>query len=219
MTVTFTVGRRVPKNFFRQAVSRAAKFLTFQENMWILIGQAFKMSKKDCQKECPNVKMTITPKDEPDKDPKWKWEWKIIEITSPIVEDEELYRDKLATFYENTGAIRKALEKIEAAKADYSALREDKNIPEKSKVMSAEQFRKARDAGFGAMKDMSISKKLLEAQIITNLEWDHDRTLKTDRVPEDIPGVVPTISIIEAPVVPNIPVVPPEVVFDKNMIF
>jgi len=44
MTVLVHIGRRVPRNWFKRAGRTAAGFISFQENIWIIIKQAMNLA-------------------------------------------------------------------------------------------------------------------------------------------------------------------------------
>jgi len=46
MTVVVHVGRRIPKKWFKRLANKAKGFMSFQENIWIMIKQAFQTAKK-----------------------------------------------------------------------------------------------------------------------------------------------------------------------------
>ena len=46
MTVLVTVGRRVPRGWFRRGAQRIKGLVTFQENIWQMISQSFNLAKK-----------------------------------------------------------------------------------------------------------------------------------------------------------------------------
>ena len=48
MVVNIKIGRRVPRNFFKNAAYKTAGLFTFQENMWLIISRALQMAKNEC---------------------------------------------------------------------------------------------------------------------------------------------------------------------------
>ena len=169
MVVTIKIGRRVPRTFFKGAAYRAAGFLTFQENIWLIISRALQMSKNMCDsKPEEQVQMTIQNKEEDD-GLHYKFQWKIITISSIFPEKEKEEYDVFQTLYEKIGAIKNLLNKKVDANPEFS--RTLKN----SKVMSEAQWANAKEAGYGALQNKDIASKLLEMGIITHAEWRPDK--------------------------------------------
>ena len=46
MTILVNIGRRVPKSWFKRQAGKLAGFVSFQENLWIIIKQSMSMAKK-----------------------------------------------------------------------------------------------------------------------------------------------------------------------------
>ena len=170
MVVTIKIGRRIPRNFFKGVAYRTAGFLTFQENIWLIISRALQMSKNMCDsKPEEQVQMTIQNKEEED-GLHYKFQWKIVTISSIFPEKEKEEYDVFMTLYEKVGAIKGLLSHKIDASAEFSKPLRD------SKVMTAAQWKEAEDAGFGAMNNKDLASKLLEMGIITHAEWKPDRS-------------------------------------------
>lgn len=169
MVVTIKVGRRIPRTFFKGAAYRAAGFLTFQENIWIIIGRALQMSKNMCDaRPEEQVRMTIQNKEEND-GLHYKFQWKIVTISSMFSEKEKEEYDIFMTLYEKIGAIKRLLDKKVDTNPEFS------KTLKHSKILTEEQFNDAKKAGYGALKNKDIASKLLEMGIITHAEWKPDR--------------------------------------------
>lgn len=169
MVVIIKIGRRIPRSFFKSAIYRTAGFLTFQENIWLIISRALQMSKNMCDsKPEEEVQMTIQNKDEDD-GLHYKFQWKIVTISSIFPDKEKEEYDVFMTLYEKVGAIKGILTKKIDANPEFSK-------PLKgSKVLNEVKWEEARKAGFGAMNNKDISSKLLEMGIITHAEWRPDK--------------------------------------------
>ena len=169
MVVTIKIGRRVPRNFFKRAGYKTAGLFTFQENMWLIITRALQMSKNECDNR-PEEQVTITIQNKEEDDGlHYKFQWKIMNISSMFPEKEKEEYDVFMTLYEKVGAIRKVLnQKVEA---DSDMTKAVKN----SKVLSEKQWEEAKEAGYGAMNNKDIASKLLEMGIITHIEWKPDK--------------------------------------------
>jgi hypothetical protein len=169
MVVTIKIGRRVPRTFFKGVAYRAAGFLTFQENIWLIISRALQMSKNMCDnKPEEQVQMTIQNKEEND-GLHYKFQWKIVTISSIFPEKEKEEYDVFMTLYEKIGAIKSLLNKKIDANPEFSRTLKD------SKVMTETQWEDAKKAGYGALKNKDIASKLLEMGIITYAEWKPDK--------------------------------------------
>lgn len=172
MVVTIKIGRRVPRNFFKAAGYRAAGLLTFQENMWLIIGRALQMSKNKCD-SMPEEQVTITIQNKDEEDGlHYKFQWKIMTISSIFPEKEKEEYDEFMNLYSRVGAIRKVLNQKVDANADISA------VIKNSKVLSEKQWLEAKEAGYGALNNKDIASKLLEMGIITHIDWRPDKDSK-----------------------------------------
>lgn len=169
MVVTIKVGRRIPRNFFKGVAYRAAGLFTFQENMWQIITRALQMAKSACDDK-PEEQIIITMQNKEEDDGlHYKFQWKIMNISSIFPEKEKAEYDVFMTLYDKVGAIRKVLDMKVEANADMSRAVRD------SKVMSEAQYDEAKSAGYGALKNKDIASKLLEMGIITHIEWKPDK--------------------------------------------
>ena len=173
MVVTIKIGRRVPRNFFKNVAYKTAGLLTFQENMWLIISRALQMAKNECDSK-PEEQVTITIQSKEEEDGlHYKFQWKIMTISSIFPEKEKEEYDVFMTLYEKVGAIRKVLNQKVEANADMS-----KSI-KGSKIMTEKQWEEAKEAGYGALNNKDISSKLLEMGIITHIEWKPDKDLNS----------------------------------------
>lgn len=173
MVVTIKIGRRVPRSFFKGVAYRAGGFLTFQENIWLIIGRALQMSKNMCDsKPEEQVQMTIQNKEEDD-GLHYKFQWKVVTISSIFPEKEKEEYEVFMTLYEKLGAIKGLMNKKIDTNADFSKTLKG------SKVMSEKQWEEAKEAGYGAMNNKDIASKLLEMGIITHAEWKPDKDQKS----------------------------------------
>jgi hypothetical protein len=169
MVVTIKIGRRVPRSFFKGVAYKAGGFLTFQENIWIIIGRSLQMAKNMCElKPEEQVQMTIQSKEEED-GLHYKFQWKIVTISSIFPEKEKEEYDVFMTLYEKLGAIKNLMSKKVDTNPEFS------QVLKTSKVMTEKQWEEAKEAGYGAMNNKDIASKLLEMGIITHAEWKPDR--------------------------------------------
>ena len=172
MVVIIKIGRRIPRGFFAGTAHRAAGFLTFQENIWLIISRSLQMAKNACDaKPEEEVLMTIQNKEEQD-GLHYKFQWKIITISSIFPAKEQEEYDQFMLLYTKLNVIKNMLDKQLEASPEYSAAMKD------SKVLSEEQFNEAKHAGYGALHNKDIAAKLLEMGIITHAEIRLDRDAK-----------------------------------------
>lgn len=166
MVVTIKIGRRVPRQFFKGAAYKAAGLLTFQENIWLIIGRALQMSKNLCdQRPEEQVTMTVQNKDEDD-GIHYKFQWKIVTVSSIIPSKEKEEYDAFMMLYEKLGNTMKNL-----LNKDVEKNSEISRTLKNSKVMTEKQWEEAKEAGYGALNNRDIASKLLEMGIITHIEW------------------------------------------------
>lgn len=169
MVVTIKIGRRIPRSFFKSAAYKTAGFLTFQENIWLIIGRALQMAKNACDaKPEEQVQMTIQNKEEDD-GLHYKFQWKVVTVSSIFPEKEKEEYDAFMTLYEKVGAIKNLLNKKVEVNADFS------QTLKHSKVMNEIQWEEAKKAGYGSLNNKDIASKLLEMGIITHAEWKPDK--------------------------------------------
>lgn len=172
MVVTIKIGRRVPRSFFKGVAYRAGGFLTFQENIWLIIGRALQMSKNMCDSRPEEqVKITIQNKEEDD-GLHYKFQWKILTISSIFPEKEKEEYDVFMRLYEKLSAVRNLLNKQVDTDAEFSATLKT------SKVLTEKQWEEAKEAGYGSIGNKDLASKLLEMGIITHAEWKPDREAK-----------------------------------------
>jgi hypothetical protein len=173
MVVIIKIGRRVPRSFFKGVAYKAGGFLTFQENIWLIINRALQMSKNMCDsKPEEQVQITIQGKEEDD-GLHYKFQWKIMTISSIFPEKEKEEYEIFMTLYERMGAIKALMNKKIDTNPEFS-----KSLVN-SKVMTEKQWEAAKEAGYGAMNNKDIASKLLEMGIITYAEWKPDKDLKS----------------------------------------
>lgn len=164
MVVTIKIGRRVPKGFAKRLIHKTEQIFSLQEQVWLLIVQAFGMAKKaaDARPE-EQVVITIEKKDESE-GLYYQIEWRIIKISSIIKEKELEEYNEVMNIYEKFSILKKHDKKFED--------NDDLKKPFKSEVLPEQQFINAKEKGFGAVGDLLISEKLLELGIITDIQKD-----------------------------------------------
>ena len=161
MTVVVNVGRRVPRNWFKRKIRKLKGFMSFQENIWIMIKQALQMAKKKANKS-GKLKFVIT-YDEEIENLNYKIEWVKCMIQGTKEQEEEEYNEAMQLY--------KPLGKI--LKKDVPINKEMKKRF-KSNVLSKAKVDEAYKKGYGAVSNKNVANKILEMGIITHIEWIKD---------------------------------------------
>jgi hypothetical protein len=164
MTLIINIGRRVPKSWFKRQANTIAGLISFQENMWIIIKQAFNMAKKqaNASKKC---KYVISYEMESE-DLNYNLQWmKILVQSTPEIEKEE---------HEISQKIYQPLAKI--FKKDLKDVPSDNKLKAhfKTKMLNLAEVDDAYKKGYGAVQDNNISQKLLDMGILTHIKLIED---------------------------------------------
>ena len=163
MTVLIKIGRRVPKSWFRRQGYKIAGFISFQENLWIIIKQSLNMAKKKANAS-GNIKFVMTHETE-NEDLNYQIDWIKI-IIQGTKEQEKEEHDEANQLYESFNKIfKKDIPKDERMK---------KHL--KSKLLSTVEVEEAYKKGYGAINNNNLANKMLEMGILTviNLINDYD---------------------------------------------
>ena len=161
ITVKIQIGRRVPKNWMKRTISKAAGLLSFQENIWIIINSSIGIAKKKANAD-GRVSFVVT-KTMESEDLHYNLEW--LNIT--IVGSEEAERDEIKDMENFYMPLKKIMKKD---------LPKDENLAKhfKTKMINLETLQHAYKKGYGAMEDQSMANKILEMGILTNFELIND---------------------------------------------
>lgn len=162
MTVLINIGRRVPKSWFRRTAKKIGGLISFQENIWIIIGQSMQLAKKKANAS-GKLKFVMT-KDRESEDLHYFLEWIKIVIQGTEKQEKEEYDETMQLY----GPLNKVLGKKEIPKDD----RFSKHF--KTKILSSAQVQDAYKKGYGAIQDNNLANKLLEMGILTHVEWIKD---------------------------------------------
>lgn len=167
MTVVVKIGRRIPKNFYKKIMYKTQGFLSFQENIWIMISRSLQMAKNAADKK-PEEQVNITLKtiEEPEGF-SYVIQWRILTITSPIQAKELEEYNAAMGMYDKFSVLKTLFKKNIESNDDFK-----KSF--KSTIVTEEQFKKAKEAGMGALEHKNIANKLLELGIFTLIEKDFD---------------------------------------------
>ena len=165
MTVKISVGRRVPKNWYRRTASKVKGLLSFQENMWQIIKQSLELAKKKAKADGRLI--WNTKKDSESEDLHWQIEWYIIEIQGTKEMEEEEYHESMR-LYDNLG---------KHFKKDFPT---DNRLAKffKTTKLSQSKLEDAYAKGYGTVEKKSIANKILEMGIMTHIDWIKDYEMR-----------------------------------------
>ena len=161
ITLLVSVGRRVPRSWFRRQANRAAGFLSFQENIWIIIRQSLSLAKKKANAS-GKIKFVMT-NDAEDEDMNYQIQWIKIIIQGTKEQEEEEYKEALQMYSPLNKVFKKAIPEDKRMKKHF-----------KSRILSSAKIEDAYKKGYGALSDNNLSNKLLEMGILTHIEWVDD---------------------------------------------
>src|SRR6056297_2164171 len=112
MTTIVKVGRKKFKKFWPNMLDKVKGFINAQENMWMMVNQAFnKFVKKNNQERKLGVDCLDVAKEKEvqDLDDIYQMEWLVIKIDAPTYERElkeynelDKFEDSLKKFYDNS---------------------------------------------------------------------------------------------------------------------
>jgi hypothetical protein len=161
MTVIFTVGRRVPKSWYRRTLKKIGGLITFQENIWLMISQALNMAKK---KANASGKMVfVMEKNTESEDMNYNIEWIKLTIQGNKEDEEINYNSSMKLYSGLTQTLKKEIPSDDNFKKCF-----------KTKVLNMKQVDEAYKTGYGSLGNESMANKLLEMGILTHVEWVHD---------------------------------------------
>jgi hypothetical protein len=161
MTILVSIGRRVPRSWYRRQANKLKGLITFQENIWQMILQSMRLGKRKCNASGKG-KWVMT-FDKEIEDLNYQIEWIKIIIQGDAKFEEEEYNDTQKLYAPFGKLFKKDMPK-------------DVNLGKhfKSKVLGIAKIDEAYKKGFGIIGDSSISNKLLEMGILTHTELIKD---------------------------------------------
>jgi len=166
VTVNIKIGRRVPKKWFKRLGSRFVGLITFQENTWIMLNQAFNKAKKRVEaynKNNSDKVNWVQKVDKEDDGKEYMFEWLKIYIQGNESQEQEEYNEAMKMYNRLDKHLPKTIPIDKRAKL--SMAKHLKARFKKNYEKGIEQFSK---------KQASISDKLLEIGIITEVEYIKD---------------------------------------------
>jgi hypothetical protein len=164
MTLTITVGRRVPCTWFKRGLQKISQMLSFQEQLWIMLGMSFKSAKKKTERKKESIKIVIEKYNERE-DLNYMIEW--LKVTIKGKEEDELEEfNEFKNFYKPFGSL------FDKNKM----LKKDVNISSmfKSKLINLETLERMYKNGMDDCSENNIANKLLEMGIMVDVNYIKD---------------------------------------------
>jgi hypothetical protein len=155
------IGRRVPKSWLKRTGEKLAGFLSFQENIWVIIKQSMSLAKRKAT-ESGKLKFIMTT-DKESEDMNYNLEWIKIIIQGTEAQEKEEYEEAMKMYSPLSKIFKKDMPKNDVM---------SKHL--KSKLISPEKMEQAYKEGYGSMSDNNLANKLLEMGIITIIDWHKD---------------------------------------------
>jgi len=172
MTLYVSIGRRVPKNWFKRTAVRAKGLMSFQENIWMMIKNSLNLMKKKAKN---HESITIVIKTENESENlHYQIEWiKVITQGTPEEEEEEL--EEANRFYEPFSKIFK------------DKIPQDDEMKKhfKTKVLATAQVDEAYQKGYGAVGTSNIANKFLEMGILLHIKLVEDYDTRDITLPSN----------------------------------
>ena len=172
ITVVLYVGRRTPKNWFKRQMSRAAGLISFQENMFQMLKQAFSLAKRKCNQSGKGE--WIQTKEIESEDLHYNIEWIKILIRGTEEFEKEEYEEAQRLYEPFNKHFKKDFKVDDSMKKHF-----------KSKVLNAVKVEDAYKKGYGCLGDNNLANKLLEMGILTYIEFVRDYDLRKDDIKPD----------------------------------
>jgi len=172
MTVLVHIGRRVPRNWFKRVGRTAAGFISFQENLWVIIKQSMNLAKRRAN-ESGKIKFVLTHEEE-EEDLNYKLQWIKVVIQGTEEQEKEEYEDSMKLYLPLNKVFKKEMPKNENMGKHF-----------KTKILSSAKVEEAYKEGYGAAQDNNVANKLLEMGILTHIEWIKDYNMRDVFIPNN----------------------------------
>jgi len=168
MTVDVSIGRRVPRQWFRRRLNQVKGMISFQEHIWNMISMAMKNAKKKANKLKKNnsgrINKFVIMREDENEDLYNKIEWMHIKVQGEEKAEEEEYNE----FLNLDSQLKDVLKKKEIPKdTNFSKMFNSKIVPQK-------KIEEAYKKGHENMQNNSVKNKLLEMGILIHSEWIKD---------------------------------------------
>lgn len=151
----------MPSSWFRRQANRAAGFLSFQENLWLIIKSSMSLAKKKANAS-GKIKFVMT-QDVEDEDMQYKIQWIKIVIQGSREQEKEEYEEALMMHAPIKKIFKKEMPTDERMKMHF-----------KSKILDKSKIEEAYTKGYGSISDDNLANKLLEMGILTHIEFIDD---------------------------------------------
>ena len=162
MTVIINIGRRVPRKWVKRMVEKSKGFISFQENLWLIINQSLNLAKKQANKAGTLDAFVITREDE-NEDMHYKIEWVKVIIKGTPEQEKEEYEDSMKLYKNLDKIFKKDMEIDDAMKKHF-----------KTKLLSSVKVEEAYKKGYGAIGNNNLANKILEMGILTHIDLIED---------------------------------------------
>jgi len=172
MTVLINIGRRLPRSWFRRGIHTTLGFISFQENIWLMIKQSLNLAKKKANVD-GRLKFILTNEKEPE-DMHYEIQWIKIVIQGTKEEEEEEYNESMMMYSSLGKILKKEISPSEDFKKHF-----------KTRILNTAKVKEAYEQGYGVAKDNNISNKLLEMGILTHIEWVKDFDIRQNEIKPD----------------------------------
>jgi len=143
MTLNVFIGRRVPKSWFRRTATKIQGFMSFQENLWIIIKQSMNMAKKKANAS-GNIKWFIM-YDKETEDMNYNIEWIKNIIQGDKDGEKEEYEQSLKLYAPFSKLFKKEMPKDENMTKHF-----------KTKLINQGKVEEAYKAGYGSINDNNL---------------------------------------------------------------
>jgi hypothetical protein len=161
MTVIINIGRRIPRSWLKRQAHTIAGFMSFQENLWLIVRQSMSMAKRKANAS-GLITFAMTSENEVE-DMHYRLEWIKIIIQGTKEQEQEEYDDAMKMYQPLGKLFKKEMPKDDNMKQHF-----------KSKLLPGFKVEQAYKEGFGAVEDNNIANKMLEMGILTHIEFIND---------------------------------------------
>jgi len=143
-------------------VEKSKGFISFQENLWLIINQSLNLAKKQANKAGTLDAFVITREDE-NEDMHYKIEWVKVIIKGTPEQEKEEYEDSMKLYKNLDKIFKKDMEIDDAMKKHF-----------KTKLLSSVKVEEAYKKGYGAIGNNNLANKILEMGILTHIDLIED---------------------------------------------
>jgi hypothetical protein len=157
-----SIGRRVPRSWFRVGINKVQSVISFQEHLFSIIKQSLNLAKKKANNSNTGIVFVMTT-DKEIEDLNYQIDWLKCIIQGTKEQEEEEYNEAMGMYKPFGKIFKKDMPKDDRLLKVF-----------KTKLLSQEKVDEAYIKGFGSVSDNNISNKLLEMGILTHIEFIKD---------------------------------------------